>query len=262
LDTVASNVFVLNLAHDRSRLEYQMAQAERFGFDFVLYPAVLGSALEPAAVSPEIVDPSTTLRLLELNPGGLGHGLSFIELLGYAARLPDGQSVWIVEDDAAIMPWAVSELPRAVNQLPEKWDVLTLGFQMWEQRGVLFGWNLDWVGEQYSENLVIPPGGMQTTSWMLSSTGARKILERVLPWRDPYDYVLYGESLRARGFYDDYPTPGSFDLMMQLYFQEWSVFHGISGGRRLIAEAEQFPSSICAQGRKIGYESSVAHRDV
>jgi hypothetical protein len=159
----------------------------------------------------------------------------------------------ILEDDAEILPNALTVIPRCLRDMQSGWDLLTVGFEVWNQPNVLFSW--DWHADPQPvnvyEHLMVPPGGFQTTAWIWSPKGAREMLSKILPWTDPYDYVEYRKFLLSKGYEDDYPTPGSLDLFMQMQFGTLQVYHCHAAGARVIRESPKFISSICRQGRRL-----------
>jgi hypothetical protein len=254
LDQFADMTFVINLKASEDRLSFQVEQAQRAGFSFYRYPAIYGKGLSEGEVPLDLVTSETARRLFQSNPGGLGHGLTYIELLGAIARLPkDSTRVLILEDDAEILPGAEKVLNRCADELPEGWDIVTIGFEVWNQASVLFAWDRrsDPQPESVSPNLVVPRGGFQTTAWMFSPRGARKILHAILPWHDDLDYEEYRDFLCQHGFSDDFPTPGSLGLFMQFQFKNLNVYHVHDDGKPVIIETQRFGSTICAQGRRI-----------
>lgn len=254
LDQFADLTLVINLKASEDRLSFQVEQARRAGFSFYRYPAIYGKGLAAGEVPSDLVTPETARRLLQSNPGGLGHGLTYIELLSAIARLPhDSTRALILEDNAEIIPGAEKVLSRCAGELPEGWDLVTIGFQIWNQAGVLFAWDprSDPQPESVSPNLVVPRGEFQTTAWMFSPRGARKILHAILPRHDGLDYEEYRDFLRQHGYSDDYPAPGSLALFMQLQFRNLNVYHVHDDGKAVIIETQRFPSTIRPQGRSI-----------
>lgn len=237
LDQFADMTFVINLKASEDRLSFQVEQAQRAGFSFYRYPAICGKDLSESEVPSELITSETIRRLLQSNPAALGHGLTYIELLSAIGRLSqDSTRVLILEDDAEILPGAENVLSRCAGELPEDLDIVTIGFQIWNQAGVLFAWDRgsDPQPESVSPNLIVPRGGFKTTAWMFSPRGARKILQAILPWHDDLDYENYRDFLRKHGVSDDYPTPGSLDLFMQFQFKDLNVFQVHDNGEAVI----------------------------
>ena len=252
LAAIADLIFVINLKTSNLRLGFQQDQANRLGYSFYRFPGILGRNLEPGEIPTALVSAETVQSLLERNPGGLGQGIAYLELLGAIAAMENANArVLVLEDDAEFQAGA-AEIPAALAALPPDWDIVTLGICSWNQGGLIASWDYDGDPQPrtLTPNLREQRGGYQLIAWLYSVKGARKLLAGLLPWHDELNYRRFHEFLRHKKFRGMIPTPGSLDLFLQVQLADLAAFHVHQLGADLVSERQNFPSTIAPQGRR------------
>lgn len=185
-------LYVINLDRDKARLEEFMAANSACGLPIKRVPAVLGAELPNPPVDYE--------GYRRINAGGgppkgaeIGCYMSHIRALN--TFLADGEPyAVIIEDDAFLNPLAVQDLDLLTKR--DDWDLVKL---------FCFHRGMPIVIEEL-------PGGHQfvvhlarttsTAAYLVNRRGAERLLETLLPIREPIDHAMdqgWLTGLRIRG---------------------------------------------------------------
>lgn len=117
--------YVINLDRAGDRMRVMAAQCEQQGIPFIRVPAVDGARVRPA-VRQKTVTPACQK---ECTNSTIGCALSHMKV--WTAVLRQNQAcVVVMEDDADLVPDFVRGVERALQDVPEDFDVLLLGCAM------------------------------------------------------------------------------------------------------------------------------------
>jgi GR25 family glycosyltransferase involved in LPS biosynthesis len=122
MDGVLDQVYVINMDRSPERMEFMDEQCRRHGLRYVRVPATDG-----AKVSGEALERVATPWCRRMcTPAMVGCALSHMRV--WKAMAKQGHSRCLVmEDDAALVPGFAEGLRRALDDVPEDFDVLLLG---------------------------------------------------------------------------------------------------------------------------------------
>jgi len=183
-------IWVINLKRDVARRDFMVEQLERLGLPYELIEAVDGSTLseeEMSIVSPEL---SEQRIYRQLTHGEIGCALSHIRLWERMVR-EDIPEVLIFEDDVLIGRNMVDILLNR-EKLPQNWE--HINFTAWA-RVVPFG---DFIFDIYRAAKFLERP-FSTTAYLLTKSGAEKLLEKVYPLHIPIDDYFSISGLNSYG---------------------------------------------------------------
>ncbi|ENO91852.1 glycosyl transferase [Thauera sp. 28] len=176
------DVFVVNMARSRDRLERMSALLEDTGLSFERFEAVDGSVEDVSKCYDSAKQLSSGYR--DLSRAELGCYLSHVRLWEKAAERSSGFVV-VLEDDIDI-EGGIAQLLEGVAGLQCSWDLIRLA-GLGEVPYVRLG-HLD----QNHELVALMRGSTGTQGYCISPDGARKLLAKALPITMPVDvYIDY-----------------------------------------------------------------------
>eukprot|EP00658_Telonema_sp_P-2_P044598 TRINITY_DN3249_c0_g2_i3.p1 TRINITY_DN3249_c0_g2~~TRINITY_DN3249_c0_g2_i3.p1 ORF type:complete len:413 (-),score=76.32 TRINITY_DN3249_c0_g2_i3:97-1335(-) len=112
-----------------------------------------------------------------LTPGEVGCALSHVEVWRRVAQSTSDTPALVLEDDVILEPDVGLRLPGYLSQLPPQWELVYLG-------GLKIGRH-----KRISPNLIVPECYLCTHAYMISKSGARKLLDQ-LPVTGPVDHFM------------------------------------------------------------------------
>lgn len=111
----------------------------------------------------------------------------------------DAASCLILEDDAAIAPNSLADLPRWLAMLPAGWGVLKLGGPSGRTRG----WRMGGVGRFTLVRTPLP--SLNAQAYLVSRGGAELLLKHFLPILYPFDVYLREACLHQATMFEAVP---------------------------------------------------------
>lgn len=171
-------VWVVNLKKDENRRNFMVSQLERLGISYELIEAVEGTKVSDENVikySPELSQ-KTIHR--NLTPGEVGCALSHIDLWKRMVK-EDIAEALILEDDALIAEAMLGVLANR-DKLPKNWE--HINFTTWA-RVIPFG---DFIYDIYRA-AKYRERPFSAVAYLLTRTGAEKLLSKVIPLCRPID---------------------------------------------------------------------------
>jgi len=165
-------------------------------------------------------------------------------------------SVVIFEDDVVFTDTIANQLPLAIKELPEEWDLLHLGCLSCQESSLAFvhlftNWSklIKPSLEPYSDNLVIPNSTFGTEAYALSLAGARKLLE-LLPKASNHVDFMISNNLEKIKHYAIYP---------QVAYQHPNGFKYTNNGSLVPILLNTFVSNIRLQPRNPYNHTTLAY---
>ena len=193
------HIYLITLRESTNRQKYFKKELD--GLDYEIMWAINGSDLDlRQIVADGIYDPSLTKSISasgkELVPGEVGCALSHLKV--YEDMLERGfQRILVLEDDLIVESKLLNHLKKSIQELPENWDVIYLGFHRREKVTLPIAFRikiaypiLSWLGfskysanklrctypRPYSKNLQRAGAHYGTYAYGLTATAAKKII--------------------------------------------------------------------------------------
>jgi arabinogalactan endo-1,4-beta-galactosidase len=173
-------VFVINSADAASRMAAVASHLRTHSLSFRRWPATRGTEIDPAAFSGR--ETAAGVRFEGFTAASANEaacGLSHIRLLRHVVRERLPWAV-VLEDDAVVMQAFSRDI--ASWQVPPDADIVLLN-------GRARAGDVSHVGESFSYGEVT--GGAGTEGYLVSLTGARKLLRVLSTLRAPLDFQMY-----------------------------------------------------------------------
>ena len=183
-------IWIINLKRDVARRDFMVEQLERLGLAYELIEAVDGSTLtdeDMSIISPEL---SEQRIYRQLTRGEIGCALSHIRLWERIVR-EDIPEALIFEDDVLIGRNMVDILLNR-EKLPQDWE--HINFTAWA-RVVPFG---DFIFDIYRAAKFLERP-FSSSAYLLTKSGAEKLLETVYPLYIPIDDYFSISGLNSYG---------------------------------------------------------------
>ena len=219
--------YIINLKKDEKKLKKcldnlkflkESIQLERF-------EAVYGKELDPEYlknnVHPYVQYTIKNGRNTDSDIGSLGAigcSLSHISLWEKISNDTSGEDMFLIfEDDAAPIENIDKKLSDLIQNLPEKWDIILLGYQ----NPHLYENNIEKVGDFYKIKSVF----FGTHAYLINKKGAKKLLKRAIPVREHVDsYICYMCMMSSDDAVEGYRPSES------IFIQDNAEVSGISTG--------------------------------
>lgn len=185
-------VWIINLKRDTERLQFMQEQMQRLGIDYRVIEAVDGRSLAEDEKTP--YSKSIALRDFgrELTPGEIGCALTHIKI--WKLILDEGiEEALILEDDVHI-GMALIEVLKHRDRLPQDYQHINFSTNA---RQVPFGAFVTDIyrASRHSERPYL------TSAYLLTKTGANKLLDLVSPLYMPIDNFITITDIISYGIY-------------------------------------------------------------
>lgn len=185
-------VWIINLKRDTERLQFMQEQMQRLGIDYRVIEAVDGRGLAVDEKAP--YSKSIALRDFgrELTPGEIGCALTHIKI--WKLILDEGiEEALILEDDVHI-GMAMIEVLKHRDRLPQDYQHINFSTNA---RQVPFGEFVTDIyrASRHSERPYL------TSAYLLTQTGANKLLDLVSPLYMPIDNFITITDIISYGIY-------------------------------------------------------------
>lgn len=164
-------IYLINLPHRTDRLRIAKQQFEKVGVTMpVIFPAIDARKLKLRGTTEE-------------NQGLIGCFMSHYFIL-QEALLNGYKSITVFEDDILLVNNFKEKLQAGLNEVPEKWQLLYLGY--YERTGQ--------AKIQVSENITIPKNTWGTHAYMVQGDGIKIMYENLQTIRTHID-IQIGEDI-------------------------------------------------------------------
>lgn len=196
--------YVVNLDRSEHRLAHMVEQFYHAGLSFTRFPAVEGKALDLETLSPSIFIPNQPLNMrrrtsVKMTPGEIGAYLSHYSVikLGYEEMTKTtSKYTAIFEDDTSFTPLLDNQIRSTISKLPASWDILYLGCNANSFPECVFEQQESFGNAPYVKLNQECIAGLY--SYVVSPSGAKKLLDNLLPIRIPIDewiadHIVAGE---------------------------------------------------------------------
>ena len=168
MNTLFDSVYVINMDKDTEKMRVMEKTLAGLNVTYTRFPAIDGrevSKKEKREMSFSICSDIMCTK------GTIGCGMSHMSLWKQIAK-NDVQSALILEDDVVFTKNAMDVLEKAMDQLPEDWDLLYLGI-------LNTGFAMIDCTNKISTNLCVPSYAGGTHAYAVSNKGCRKLLQRI-----------------------------------------------------------------------------------
>lgn len=180
---LAEKTYLINLVHRTDRLKIAKAELNRAGItDYTIFPAVDARKLKIKGTE-------------EDNQGLIGCFLSHLFIL-QEAMMNKYKSVAIFEDDILMTGDFESRYNKAMEQIPDTWQMLYLGY--YERSG---GPKI-----QISENITIPRDTWGTHAYILRNEGIKIMYDNLQVIKSHIDVQISHEIVPKMYTYCVYPS--------------------------------------------------------
>lgn len=248
LNDYFSEVYVIHMETDHERNEHIEKQFSKINTKYSIRPGVIPTSKDRIEYASPLCSQFCSKSMLGIY---LAHRRIWEEIVD--KELP---SAIIFEDDVVFTNNIATQVPLAIKELPEDWDLLHLGCLSCQESSLAFVHLFtDWSKltkpslKPYSKTLSIPNATFGNEAYALSLSGARKLLQ-LLPKASNHVDFMITNNLPKLNHYAIYP---------QVAYQHPDGFKYTNNGSSVPILLNTFASNIRLQPRNPYNHTTLAY---